>query len=91
MLSPGGQLIKQIHKFFGSKDHKAGIRGVDIGKMLLKEAYDLSVDIHLDTVVWGIFNQNVLATLEKGRVRKVIPEKLVLATGASENTIVFEG
>ena len=28
---PGGQLFKQIHKFFGSKEHKARIRGVDIG------------------------------------------------------------
>ena len=89
--TPGGQLIKQIHKFFGSKDHKAGVRGVDIGKMILKEAYDLSVDIHLDTVVWGVFDQNILAILEKGQFRKVFPEKLILATGASENTIVFEG
>lgn len=24
---PGGQLFKQIHKFFGSKEHKARIRG----------------------------------------------------------------
>ena len=24
---PGGQLIKQIHKFFGSEAHKAGVRG----------------------------------------------------------------
>ena len=26
-LRPGGQLFKQIHKFFGSQDHRAGIRG----------------------------------------------------------------
>ena len=24
---PGGQLFKQIHKFFGSKEHKAKVRG----------------------------------------------------------------
>lgn len=29
---PGGQLFKQIHKFFGSKEHKAKIRGFHIGK-----------------------------------------------------------
>ena len=34
---PGGQLFKQIHKFFGSRAHNAGIRGVDIGKKLLEE------------------------------------------------------
>jgi hypothetical protein len=34
---PGGQLFKQIHKFFGSKAHNAGMRGIDIAKRLLKE------------------------------------------------------
>ena len=29
---PGGQLFKQIHKFFGSKEHKAKIRGFVIGE-----------------------------------------------------------
>ena len=35
---PGGQLFKQIHKFFGSKEHKAKIRGFVIGEELLTEA-----------------------------------------------------
>ncbi len=35
---PGGQLFKQIHKFFGSKEHKAKIRGFRIGQELLEEA-----------------------------------------------------
>ena len=34
---PGGQLFKQIHKFFGSKEHKAKIRGFRIGQQLLKK------------------------------------------------------
>ena len=29
---PGGQLFKQIHKFFGSKEHHAKIRGYKIGE-----------------------------------------------------------
>jgi NADPH-dependent 2,4-dienoyl-CoA reductase/sulfur reductase-like enzyme len=37
---PGGQLFKQIHKFFGSKDHQAGVRGFDIGRRLLRECSD---------------------------------------------------
>ena len=32
---PGGQLFKQIHKFFGSKEHKAKVRGFKIGEELL--------------------------------------------------------
>ena len=89
--APGGQLIKQIHKFFGSKEHKAGIRGIDIGLQLLKEAYDLRVDIRLDTVVWGIFEKNVLGIVQREKTDKVVPERVILATGASENTIAFEG
>ena len=34
---PGGQLFKQIHKFFGSKEHKAKVRGFKIGEELLSE------------------------------------------------------
>lgn len=34
---PGGQLFKQIHKFFGSEVHKAGTRGFRIGEQLLAE------------------------------------------------------
>lgn len=29
---PGGQLFKQIHKFFGSGHHGAGVRGVELGR-----------------------------------------------------------
>ena len=89
--APGGQLIKQIHKFFGSKEHKAGIRGIDIGTKLLKEASELNVDIWLDTVVWGIFERNVLGIIRNEKTDKVVPERVILATGASENTIAFEG
>ncbi|MCK4306883.1 FAD-dependent oxidoreductase [candidate division WOR-3 bacterium] len=32
---PGGQLIKQTHKFFGSKKHWCGVRGIDIASLLL--------------------------------------------------------
>ena len=33
---PGGQLFKQIHKFFGSRAHQAGTRGYVIGQQLLE-------------------------------------------------------
>ncbi len=35
---PGGQLFKQIHRFFGSEKHRAGMRGFDIGNLLLDKA-----------------------------------------------------
>lgn len=52
---PGGQLFKQIHKFFGSKEHKARIRGVDIGAQLVKQAEEVGAKVVLDAAVMGIF------------------------------------
>ena len=52
---PGGQLFKQIHKFFGSRRHKAGVRGIDIGTELLEEVEKLGVEVMLDTVAYGIY------------------------------------
>jgi len=45
---PGGQLFKQIHKFFGSKEHKARIRGFRIGEMLLEQAREAGVEVRLN-------------------------------------------
>jgi len=89
--APGGQLVKQIHKFFGSKAHKAGVRGVDIGRQLLEEALALGVEIHLDTVVWGIFEGNALGVARDGHIDRVAAERVLLATGAQENMVPFPG
>ena len=51
--SPGGQLFKQIHKFFGSKAHLAGTRGFEIGQQLLDRAREAGVDVLLNASVAG--------------------------------------
>jgi len=87
---PGGQLFKQIHKFFGSKEHRAGVRGIDIGAQLLNEAKDSGVDILLNTTVWGIFD-NVLAVHSSNKIQRLEAQRILIATGASENTLAFPG
>ena len=52
---PGGQLFKQIHKFFGSYAHLAGVRGHDIAECLLDECRNLGVRVLMSTVAYGIF------------------------------------
>lgn len=95
-LKAGGQLFKQIHKFFGSSAHRSGIRGIDIGKELLEEAKEYGVEIWLNCVATGLFKEKKIA-VEKGldnqnkRVEIIEAEKIVIATGASENAIAFEG
>lgn len=89
---PGGQLFKQIHKFFGSKEHGAGSRGFEIGKKLLKKASELHVEIRQSTTVWGIFGGNTVAAFGKGGESISAQGKsVVLAAGARENPLCFPG
>ena len=41
----GGQLFKQIHKFFGSGHHGAGVRGIRLGQQLLEQCIQSGVEI----------------------------------------------
>ena len=88
---PGGQLLKQIHKFFGSKEHSAGIRGINIGKSLLQEAEQLGVEVWLNAAAIGLFENNQVAVLKDGETLSITGKKLLVATGASENAVHFQG
>ena len=86
---PGGQLIKQTHMFFGSKEHHARVRGIDIGEILLKEIEDLPVSVMTGTTVLGLYPGKVLALLRNGRLHRLTADSVILATGASENMLAF--
>ena len=88
---PGGQLFKQIHKFFGSQEHQAGVRGYVIGERLLKDCQRLNVEVMLETVVWGIFEDKRLGVANKDGNQIIKAEKIIFATGASENPLAFSG
>ncbi|MCL1818329.1 MAG: NAD(P)/FAD-dependent oxidoreductase [Spirochaetaceae bacterium] len=91
---PGGQLFKQLHKFFGSHEHRAGVRGYAIGVELLEETSRLGVEVILNAPVYGLFHQKdgILISYMEGACEKaILAEKLILATGASENALAFPG
>ena len=95
-MQPGGQLFKQIHKFFGSSAHRSGTRGYDIGRQLLEEARDAHVEIWLQSTVVGIFPGDKVGIergLDDGEKNFVTikARKIIIATGASENVIRFKG
>lgn len=88
---PGGQLFKQVHKFFGSKEHKARIRGFKIGEELLSTAYSFGVDVVLNAIVIGIYeNKEVVVNIED-EIIHYKGDAVIVATGASENMINFKG
>ncbi len=95
-MKAGGQLMKQIHKFFGSKEHRAGVRGIDTGAAMLKEAEELGVEVWLKSTCVGFFDDKV-ACIEKGMEdgsKKIIylkAETIIIATGGQENVVRFKG
>ena len=95
-MKAGGQLFKQIHKFFGSKAHRAGVRGIDTGAQMLEEAKELGVEIWLNTACVGFFDDK-MACLEKknedGTTEMIYlkAEKIIIATGGQENVVRFKG
>lgn len=86
----GGQLIKQTHKFFGSQSHYCGTRGIDIATILEEELRATSTRVLLNTTVVGHFLPNILGLADRERFTKITYRRLIVATGASENTIPFE-
>ncbi|MBQ5383858.1 MAG: FAD-dependent oxidoreductase, partial [Treponema sp.] len=88
---PGGQLFKQIHKFFGSKEHHAKERGFKIGEALLQEARDAGVEVYLDSTVMGIYQNHEVTVKQNGNVNHFKADYIIIATGAAENMIPFKG
>ncbi|MCM8768632.1 MAG: NAD(P)/FAD-dependent oxidoreductase [Candidatus Omnitrophica bacterium] len=89
---PGGQLFKQIHRFFGSEQHHAGVRGFEIGEMLLHKCKEAGVEMMLSSVVWGLSPEFRAGVVREGkRSMTITADKVILATGASENSLMFPG
>ena len=73
---PGGQLFTQTHKFFGSKEHSAGIRGFQIGESLLEDIKKLEVEIFLNATVYGIFpDKTIMFSVLNEKIQKIEGKK----------------
>lgn len=100
-LHSGGQLIKQIHKFFGTRDHGAGTRGVDMAGHLTQRAADAGAVLWSDSTCHTITPTCRLEVLTGGleygaspdrmRNRTVLARRVIIAAGAEENAVAFPG
>jgi len=100
-LRVGGQLIKQIHKFFGSRAHRAGTRGIDIARELAHEASAAGAELWLDSTVHTLGPDGSMEVVrgslehagDPSRVtnRRVAASRVIVATGAGENAVAFAG
>ncbi|MBT3380928.1 MAG: FAD-dependent oxidoreductase [Lentisphaerae bacterium] len=87
----GGQLFKQIHKFFGSERHMAGMRGFEIGELLLSRCEELQIPVRLNSPAWALFPDLSLGTTFEGLPSAIKAKQVIVATGASENALSFPG
>ena len=94
-LKLGGQLIKQTHKFFGSRDEFAGTRGFEIGNLLFGEVEKYKkegkLEIFSNTTVTGYYKEDgiVSYTIGEETYDLIKPRRIVMATGAQEKRIAF--
>ncbi len=98
----GGQLVKQTHKFFGSKQERAGTRGIDIAKELENDLRRLESEgkilVMTDATVIGCYESDkkhrfgVVERREyKSTLYDVRCDAVILACGAMENMLLFPG
>jgi len=89
---PGGQLVKQTHKFFGSEKQYAGDRGIHIGQMLLSKAQTSpNIEIWVNSTVLGIYEDGIVTVEHDDKHIKVEPKRIIIATGAAEKFLAFPG
>ncbi len=86
----GGQLIKQTHKFFGSKAHYCGVRGMNIAKILTDKVVRLNIQTILNATVVGYYDDDSIGVLNEHELFNLKAKRYVFATGASENMLAFE-
>ena len=87
----GGQLVKQTHRFFGSEKEYAGIRGIDIAKILYEEVEkNKLIDVKVDTTVLAIYSDGVISYEEGKSYKRMTSEKTIIAAGAAEKMLLFE-
>lgn len=98
----GGQLVKQTHRFFGSKQERAGVRGITIAKELEEQVKKLEgrINVMLNSTVIGYYEgkrgRHRFGVVERrggyeGRLYMVDCKAVVLACGAMENMVLFPG
>ncbi|WP_207712832.1 FAD-dependent oxidoreductase [Desulfofundulus sp. TPOSR] len=86
----GGQLIKQTHRFFGSRSHRASERGINIAAELTGQVISHPlIEALTGATVFGFYEDGVLGVEQEGRVFYLKPSRVIVATGASEKTLAF--
>ncbi len=98
---PGGKLVLQTHKFFGSvEDSYAGTRGNAIGRMLTEKVLRLNppekgeqkgVEVWTNSIALYVFKDKTVGILKDGIYKLVAPRIVLNTAGAREKFLRFKG
>jgi len=88
----GGQLIKQTHRFFGSSNRDAGIRGITIASKLCEDVEAVSEKLTVldNTAAVGFYANREAGILSQQAYERVSYQTAIVCTGATENSLAFE-
>ena len=91
----GGQLVKQTHKFFGSRDYFGGTRGFRIAEILFKKIKEYNnIHVYTNAFAYGYFKNGVVGVAVHGEnpVNLIVKARTIIAApGAAEKGLDFEG
>jgi len=91
---PGGKLVLQTHRFFGSVNAcYAGTRGVDIAKRLSEEVSQFeTIQTWFNSTAVAVFSDQKVGIVKEGKRYVLInPKVLLVACGAREKNLTFKG
>ena len=87
----GGQYYRQLPGSFRSFGPSRVGREAEEGRRLIDELRGLGVELRLDSVAWGIFDQHTVAFVTGEEPDAVSARTLVLAAGAYDRPVPFPG
>ncbi len=90
---PGGKLVLQTHKFFGSREQtSAGTRGTEIASGLAARLAEFpTVDLWTSATAVGVFADERIGVVRNGSYWLIEPQVTLVATGARERQLCFAG
>ena len=87
----GGQYYRQMPAGFRTLAPGAVGKETLDGRRLIDEIRALPIEVQLDSVVWGIFDQRILAVSTRDGTERIEAGTLVLAPGAYDRPVPFPG
>lgn len=91
---PGGKLVLQTHRFFGSTQAVyAGTRGIDIASRLMDELRQYpTIQVWMQSTALAVFSDQKVGILKDSEKYVLVkPDMLLVATGAREKFLAFPG